>query len=43
MKYGKGTSNGTLKVRRKCSTARLHNTELVRLRKACFNRTYNVP
>ena len=43
MKYGKGTNKGMLKVHRKCSTAtvkvRLHSTELVRLRKACFNCT----
>ena len=47
MKYGKGTNKGTLKVRRKCGTAtvkvRLHSTELVWSRKACCNRTYNVP
>ena len=47
MKYGEGTNKGMLKVRRKCSTAtvkvRLHSTELVQSRKACFNRSYNVP
>ena len=46
MKYGKGTNKGTLKVRRKCSTAtvkvQLRSTELVQSHKACFNRTYNV-
>ena len=45
IKYGKGTNNGTLKVRRKYSTAtvkvRLCSTELVQLCKV--NRTYNVP
>ena len=47
MKYGKGTNKGMLKVRRRCGTAtvkvRLHSTELVRSRKACFKHTYNVP
>ena len=47
MKYGKDTNKGTLKLRRKCGTAtvklRLRSTELVRSRKAYFNRTYNVP
>ena len=46
MKYGKSMNKGTLKVRRKCGAAtvkvRLHSMELVRLREACFNRTYNV-
>ena len=47
MKYGKVKNKGVMKVRRKCGTAKvkvqLRSTELVWLRKACFNRTYDVP